>query len=63
MRPNELWTRADIGAARAIAPGFPCSSQAVCLFEEGISVAREVVKVMGKDKVARGSLRRDRARW
>jgi hypothetical protein len=60
MRPNELFTRADNGAARANAPGCPRSIQAVCLFEEEISIASDIVKVMGKDLVARGSLRRDR---
>jgi len=63
MRPNELWTCPDDGAARAQAPGCQRSS---CRSneeeEEGIGVTSDVVKVEGEDPDTPGYQRGDRVR-
>jgi len=63
MRPNELRTCPDDGAARAQAPG--CQRVVVGPFEEeeeGTSVASDVVKVQGEDPDTPSYPRGDRVR-
>jgi len=58
MRPNDLWTRPDNGAARVKALG--CQQVVVGLFEkeeEGTGIASDIVKVKGEDPATRGCLR------
>jgi len=65
MRPNELWTCPDDGAARAQAPGCQRSSHSVGPLEEeeeGTGVASDVVKVEGEDPDTPGYLRGARVR-
>jgi len=51
MRPNELWTRQDNGAARAQAPDCQRGSCGSVQREEeeGTGIASDVVKVKGED--------------
>jgi len=59
MRPKELWTCPQDGAARAKAPGCQqssCGSIRRGRLREGTSVASDVVKVEGEDLAAPGPL-------
>ena len=63
MRPNELWTCPDNGAARAQA--HRCQRNSWGPFEqedEGINVTSDIVKVQGEDPDTPGYLRGGRAR-
>jgi len=63
MRPNELWTCPDDGAARAQALGCQRSScRSVRRGKEGIGVTSDVVKVKGEDPDTPGYQRGDRVR-
>jgi len=65
MKPNELWTYPDDGAARAQAPGCQRSSCGSVRRErglQGISIASDVVKTEGEDLDTPGYLRGDRVR-
>jgi len=57
MRPNELWTSPDDGAARAQAPGCQhstCQCGSVEEEEEGTGIASDVVKVEDEDQATPG---------